>query len=290
MGKKTPKAPDPVATANAQAAANKDTAVFNAALNRINQYTPYGNSIYATNGKDENGVPIYSQTTTLAPEQQKLLDLQNQQDLALGNTSNSYLNQINQSANTPFSYGGIAKIPGSEDLNAYRQQVTNDIYTRLQPQFERDQKSLDAKLANQGIMQGSEAYNNDYNLFNQAKNDALVQADLQSGQQMQQLFNMGLQNRQQGIDEYNQQRQAPVNEFNALRGQAQIQSPTFSAIPQVGATAPDIQGAINNAYNVKASGANSRNAAISQLAGTALGSAAGFGGGSGSLFGYKAWQ
>ena len=39
----TPSAPDPSETAAAQGAANKDTAIATAELNRYNQITPYGN-------------------------------------------------------------------------------------------------------------------------------------------------------------------------------------------------------------------------------------------------------
>ena len=53
MGKKSPSAPaapDPVATANAQAAANKEAAYETARLNRINQITPYGSLTYENIG------------------------------------------------------------------------------------------------------------------------------------------------------------------------------------------------------------------------------------------------
>lgn len=46
MGKGTPKAPDPVATANAQAAANKDAAIASQTLSMVDQYTPQGTLRY----------------------------------------------------------------------------------------------------------------------------------------------------------------------------------------------------------------------------------------------------
>lgn len=49
MGKSAPSAPaapDPVKVAAAQGAANKEAAITEAALNRINQYTPYGSVVY----------------------------------------------------------------------------------------------------------------------------------------------------------------------------------------------------------------------------------------------------
>lgn len=47
MGKSSPKAPDPVATANAQAAANKDAAVASQTLSMVDQYTPQGSLTYS---------------------------------------------------------------------------------------------------------------------------------------------------------------------------------------------------------------------------------------------------
>ena len=50
MGKKSPSMPappDPVKTAEAQAAANKETAIAQAQLNMIDQYTPYGSLVYS---------------------------------------------------------------------------------------------------------------------------------------------------------------------------------------------------------------------------------------------------
>src|SRR3990167_7559239 len=52
MGKKSPSppaAPDPVKTAAAQTASNKETAYWNAVLNNVNQNTPYGSIAYTQN-------------------------------------------------------------------------------------------------------------------------------------------------------------------------------------------------------------------------------------------------
>lgn len=47
---KAPKAPDPVATAQAQGAMNRDTAITQQQLNMVNQVTPYGNLTYSQSG------------------------------------------------------------------------------------------------------------------------------------------------------------------------------------------------------------------------------------------------
>jgi hypothetical protein len=60
MGKKTPQAPtppDPVKTAQAQAAINKETAITQSTLNRVDEYTPYGTSKWAQAGTEAAGGP-----------------------------------------------------------------------------------------------------------------------------------------------------------------------------------------------------------------------------------------
>ena len=64
MGKKSspspPPQPDPVATAQAQGAVDKETAIAQAALNRINENTPYGSLTYTKGAVDpETGIPAY---------------------------------------------------------------------------------------------------------------------------------------------------------------------------------------------------------------------------------------
>lgn len=124
---KAPKAPDPVATAQAQGAMNRDTAVTQQQLNMIDQYTPYGNLIYSQTGSSfspsESGqsyfwnqqtgeysttrpagegwqevkgnlTPKYQATQTLSPEQQGIFNetTQAQTNLAkLANEQSSFI-------------------------------------------------------------------------------------------------------------------------------------------------------------------------------------------------------
>lgn len=184
MGKPSaPAAPDPVATVNAQTASNKETAIANAALNRVNQNTPYGSSTYTTDGLDANGIPAYTQTTSLAPAQQQLLDQSNQGSIALGNTKlgmldqvgNSYRNPIDTSGSPGIAYSATGTGPaitgqiGSGDYSKQIKDAQDAAYRSqtqyLDPQFEQGQKAMDNSLINQGITQGSEAGNNAQNNY-----------------------------------------------------------------------------------------------------------------------------
>lgn len=180
---KAPAAPDPTATINAQTASNRETALTNAALNRVNQVTPYGSSIYTTDGTDANGVPSYTQTINLDPSQRQLLDQSNQGSIALGNTKlgmlgqigNSYRNPIDTSGSPGIAYGAQGNGPnitGQIGSGDYTQQIKDaqDAAYRsqtqyLDPQYEQGQKAMDNSLINQGITQGSEAGNNAQNNF-----------------------------------------------------------------------------------------------------------------------------
>lgn len=85
--------------------------------------------------------------------------------------------------------------------------ATGLLMERLEPSLARQQKALDTQLANQGIMRGSEAYNQAQQDLAQKQNDLRTQAAL-SGQQVQQnLFGQALQAGQFGNQAMTQEQQ-----------------------------------------------------------------------------------
>lgn len=102
---KAPAAPDPVATANAQAQMNKETAVAQANLNRIDQYTPTGNMVYSQIGTNDDGTPRYRQDVSLSAAEQQKLDQANQIALAMGDLATSNIGRVQAVQSTPFNYG-----------------------------------------------------------------------------------------------------------------------------------------------------------------------------------------
>src|SRR6187549_1014741 len=58
---RAPTPPDPVATANAQTASNRDTALTQARLNNVNQVTPYGSLTYTASGGPQYDTAAYNQ-------------------------------------------------------------------------------------------------------------------------------------------------------------------------------------------------------------------------------------
>lgn len=375
-GGSAPAAPDPAQTAAAQSKYGKETALWNSALNNVQQFTPYGsltytlgsatpsggssqtttqpasatasglytdasgniktvdylqgladkggswsktgdNYIYQPSGRaamnpkntrqewkpynsvDGAGVsgskyagysagelPQWTSRVELSPEMQAIFDSQMRQQEKLGGLAENALGQVESAYNTPYSYDTLNPLYGQDDLNAARLRTEDALYSRLNPQFDRDEEALRTRLINQGISQGSEAYNREMERFNQAKNDARMQAILAGGTEADRLFSQSLASRQQGISELDKLRAQPLNEYLAMSGQQQLQNPQFQQYSYQGAATPDYQGLVNQnyqnqmaQYNAKQASSNNLTSSLfglgGQLAGSYLGSAAG---------------
>ena len=291
-----PPAPDYTGAATATAAGNKEAAQATAAANRVNQYGPNGSMVYSSAGNDTTGNPTYNLTTTLSHEQQQIQNQQNSLNSGLLNTAQGGLGYANdvlshpgvdQSQLTQPGQMGNAYTPNLTDLNSnlpttgYNpgQSYQDAMMSRLQPQIQRENEQSDTKLANQGIMQGSEAYKNAQTALSQQHNDLLnnatvqgLQAGLQANQQQfgqnqaqnqqdlstqNQLFNQTNANYAQGLGANQQQFQQaaynqmqPINVINALRSGTQVSSPTLNNVPaQANVAGPDLLGAAQGNYN-----------------------------------------
>jgi hypothetical protein len=256
---------------------------YRTALDAYNQarqsYSPqkdeYGNVINPM----EITAPDYSQfmtypnpdegwvaTTQLSPEQQQLLDIQNQTSIQLGGLQQKGLGYVEDMINKPF---GTENLP-QFGINA-GENYSDAIMRRLQPQLAMEQKSFDQRMANQGIPVGSEAYQNAKRQFDMTQNDRLVAA--QTGG-----IDVGLRANQQGFNQLGYMRNEPINTLNAIRSGSQVTNPTFQSVPQQATTqGADILGATQAGYNAQLGASNAANAASSantgglyQLGGTAL--------------------
>jgi len=296
MGKKSPsppKAPDPAATAAAQSATNKETAYWNAVLNNMNQYTPYGSISYKQEGSgkyDPKKPPQFTSTIKLSPEQQSLYDMSMKSENALATLGNEQLGRIRGAVSTPFSFGGIGNQINAGDMEAQSRAGQEAVMARLNPEFQRDEEALRTRLINQGIGQGSEAYKREMETFGQNKNDARTQAILAGQQYGTTAQNNQLALRNQGIQEYTTQRNAPLNEYTAMTSGNQITNPSFTSANYQGAAAPDYANLVSQnyankmaQYNAKVGSQNSTQSGIFGLGGSFLG-AAGNAGGIGNLF------
>ncbi|MEC9266705.1 MAG: hypothetical protein VX464_11650 [Pseudomonadota bacterium] len=295
-----PKGPDPNTLIGQQSAANTDVARMNAKLNRIDSYTPFGSVTFQDLGDDR-----WKSEQTLSPGMQGLLD---QQVSIGGGVNDAALARLGNLTNDRFSLDGIADfqssiddqglmaVPTAESLDAYAQRAEDSVYgrhaARLDDRYGRAEDQLRARLENQGITQGSDAYSDamrDFgydrtDAYNQATTDAITQgsalrsqllADSLSGRQQglserYTAANFGNQGRQQEINDRLLERTQGLNELAALlQGQQAIATPQQQGGAPVSVAPPDVGGAYglsqaaqNNAYNSKKS---SQNAAIGGL-------------------------
>ena len=237
MGKKSkaPKAPDYTALAEQTAAAQ-----------RVNQYTPYGSLTYSqvgtqggfTNpktGKTIGGQPIYGQTLTLSPEQQRLLDQQNQTSMNLARLQDQATARVAAQQARGFGDENLSAMGSAYDPNMATNTATQAILNRLQPTLQQQRSGLETQLSNQGLARGTEAYNNALRDQNQRENDLYQQAALQGinlGMQQQgQTYQQAMARRQQGLQEQNYFNTRDINNLNALRSGSQVTTPQFGAAP-----------------------------------------------------------
>ena len=258
-----PPAPDYTGAAQATAAGNLDAARAAAAANRVNQVTPYGNLNYAVTGSDPYGNPTWTATTSLNDVGQQLLNNQNNASLGLGSAINAQLGQVQNvmgqgfNPNTapittnvgqanlrPFTgqanlqtvgqgpqfnqMGNAAQLQSSlQDQGMAGWDRANQLLmARLQPQMDIQQRNLDAQLANQGVVQGTEAYNRAKMGLGMQQNDLLNQAQLSGLSAGNTLFNQNLQGGQftnQALTQQNQNQLSNVG-FNNQVGQQGYQN------------------------------------------------------------------
>lgn len=284
---KQPKAPDPAAVAQAQGAANVETAIANAWLNSGNQVTPYGNVSSNQIGTKKVGnydVPIFSQTMTLSPEQQKLYEQGVQGDTRLNDLGLSQISRIQNAVSQPFSLSAFGPAPKA-DAGA-RDKAYQSILSRAQPQQMQDRGALEARLASQGIGVGSEAYRNAMDDYNRGINDFRLGADVQAGNEEAQQYGLSSQAYQQAISNALLQRQQPLQEYAQFTGASNnFASPGMIGNPASLIQPTDVTSPVYANYNAKLQNQANNQATNGALWGSLAGLAgAGLGGWASSGF------
>lgn len=235
-----PATPDYTGAAQATAAGNLEAAKYATVANRANQYTPYGSLTWTRGATDYDP---WTQNVNLNATGQKLLDYNNAAQLGMGNLMQGATQRTADAFSNPFDYSSVKDV---EDA-AYNAQTA-----RLDPQWQHQGGMMDAKLANQGVAAGTEAYENAMRSFNQGKNDAYSQARLNAQQMAPQTLQMSTAIRNQ-----------PLNELNALRTGSQVTNPTFQNYNQQATTqGADLMGATQAGYNADMGAVNANNANI----------------------------
>lgn len=177
---------------------------------------------------DEQGVPRFTATQTLSPEQQALYDARTGIQGNLLNVGQSQLDRVAGAMGQPMSMAnlpalqvplrgigtvgpvsnvgapnanraqigdtyGIQQSVGANDFSADRQRVEDALVARMQPYLDRRRESQRTSLVNQGFSDtGSEGYRSAMDEVNRQENDALLAAIAQAGQEQSRLFGMDL--------------------------------------------------------------------------------------------------
>lgn len=230
MGKSAPAAPAPTPpreTSAASTGTNVSTAIANAWLGNINEYGPDGSTRVEQTGSETMTdpytgqtyqIPTFSRYTELSPEQQAIKAQQDGASLNLASLGNQLSGTLGNQLTDNFRLGNEATEGRLMELGR----------SRLDPILEQRREAEATRLANQGIMVGSTAYDRAMANVNNAENDAYNQLMLQG---------RGLAN-QELLTEDNQR----INQISALLSGGQVSQPNF-----MGANMPTIQGTDNAA-------------------------------------------
>lgn len=245
---KAPTPPDPKETAGAQTATNIGTAIANNTMGLVDQYTPDGSLVNEVVGYEDwtdpntgtvHKIPRYKQTTSLSEMGQQIK----------GQSDTTKLNLAQTGAQQSAFLKDYLGTPWNPDTSAIEGRLMELGSQRLDPRFAQEEDRMRTRLANQGVTEGSEAYNREMGRFSQSKNDAYN--------------SLMLQGRGQAFNELGAIRNAPINEISALLSGSQVNSPNVQGATPQGMPTVDYAGLVNSNYNQKL-GAWQQNQAQSQ--------------------------
>lgn len=279
MGKSSPSppaAPDPVKTAAAQGALNKEAILESARVNQLNQISPYANVAYT----GEIGEPSRTQTLTLPSVVQETLDTQNR----IAGGVSGFAEDFIPSATSGLSAGpfrtadyGPAPVASPEE----RARIEEALFARLNPQIKIDENSLRNRLAVQGIPLGSEAFGQEIDAFDRSKTDARLATIGAAGGEYARDFGLQQQAYQQQLADALLDRTQGVAEMRGLLGiSPAFNQPSAPGIQQYNIQPGDFQGAQalqfagqQNRYNQQLANRNATFGGLAGLGGS-LGAAA----------------
>ena len=228
---------------------------------RVDQSNAWGNLNYTPNGVDAQGNPVYKQNVSLNPADQANLDqARSGQSAALGGLNNSIAGYGAALKAVPGLYGDTGSQAGlaTQARDAMYHQQT----ALLDPQYQEQQRSLQSQLTNQGVAQGSQAWNQamdsyarqrDY-AYGNARDSSINQGNAYANQ----LFGQNLQAHQTGVNDLNTQQNQYLTDANNLGNT--VRNPTFQSTSSptnyLGAASLQGQGNLNQ-YNAQTGNANS---------------------------------
>jgi hypothetical protein len=244
-------APDPVKTAAAQSASNKETAVAQYGLNATNQVTPNGSLNYEQSGTWADGTPRFTATTSLSPEQEQLRQTGLKTQQGLGDIGNEQIQRIGAKLNEPVDFGPKLNL----DTDATEARTMELARKRLDPMLAHRSEAKKAELFNAGVLPGTEAYRRGMLEANEANNDATNQLIL--GGHDSAVRDITAEHTS-NLQQTKMSRDQMFNEIASLLSGSQIQAPSFVNAPSPGIAPTDVIGAQQQALNQENVGFNAK--------------------------------
>lgn len=258
---KSPAVPDFAGLAGQQSQLNNQSALDTSKINTPNESNPWG-SISRTY---DPGSGQWSYNTQLSAPQQQLLGNEQAFDLSATGKARSVLDSLPTGG---VDTSGFADRVSNVTAGTDRDALTDALYQRntrlMDPQWQRQEDATLTRLLNQGITQGSEAYNNAMSDFGNARESAYSGARLDAiagaGAEMDRDFGRGLTNaqlanavRDSQFGEALTQRSLPYSDLAAIMGQyGGVQTPQFGgAVSQAQYSAPNIYGAATDTFSAQ---------------------------------------
>lgn len=152
MSSPSPPTPtDPKITAENQQQINRQSGIETQAGSNVNQVTPYGSLTYNQSGTGPGGIPLYTATTSLSPDQEQLLNLLQGNQLTAGTQAGKLLTGAGYGDKNPADViGGSTSGTTADLMGKYTDYLT--------PYFTKQTQELDTQLKNQGFKPGDPAY------------------------------------------------------------------------------------------------------------------------------------
>ena len=260
MGGKATPPPPPDYKGAAEATAESSRIATNQQMyfNRPEINTPFGSESWTyqptTDPVTGEQYTTANLESSLTPLSQEALDAQLKIQAERSGFASNLLGRVEEGFQDPADFGQFGGYQGLQtDPNDIRQEAFGRMSDLYAPQREQDRSRLETQLANQGITQGSEAYDNAMRQIGdqemrqdmQMMQGSMAEATGMQGMDIQ-AQNYANNLRQMQVAEMLQERGLGLNELNALLTGQQVQSPQMPGFQSAGlAATTDYSGALS---------------------------------------------
>lgn len=262
---KTPPAPDYTALAIQQHDLDKEAIGEATTANRVNQTNPFASLSWS----QDPATGKWAQDVSLNGADQSNLD-------QMRGITGNLTGQVADATANPFDISGAPEMPDS-GFGAV-QEIQDAMMARMAPDLLRQRQRQEAQLIAQGVggNTNSEAWDRAQTDLGQNETDASLQALLAGAKEYGNIYDRGMTNRNQWLEEQKGLREMPMQEMLAmLRGQDSYKPDNFDSFyNQSSGSGADILGAGQQQYGAAVDAANAKAKSKSDTMGT-IGSLAG---------------